>query len=96
VPFDLEFDDDLEQRRLQRLEHRLRRAQNALAGARTLYGSLREKPGSTDLQLHRALQQIDQAQRCLADIQFDLDLAEARVAAPPGHFDNEHWHELGR
>ncbi|MGC2461730.1 MAG: hypothetical protein WA446_12285 [Steroidobacteraceae bacterium] len=77
MSFDLEFDDDLAQRRLQRLEHRYRRAQNALAGARAVYGSLRELPGASALQVHRALQQVERAQRQLADIQFDIETAEA-------------------
>jgi predicted nucleic acid-binding Zn-ribbon protein len=34
MSFEMEFDDDLAQRRLQRLEHRYHHAQNALAAAR--------------------------------------------------------------
>jgi hypothetical protein len=48
MPFDLET-DDVAQRRLQRLEHRYCRAQNALAGTRAAYASLREMPGADDL-----------------------------------------------
>jgi hypothetical protein len=95
MSFDLEFEDDLEQRRLQRLEHRLRRAETALAGARSLYGALRELPNATELQRHRALQQVERAQRHLADIQFDLDLAEARVELRRGPVDHDFWNDIG-
>jgi len=96
MSFDLEFDDDLAQRRLQRLEHRLRRAQNVLAGARSAYGSLRESPAASELQLRQALLQVERAQRQLADIQFDLDFAEAQASAPRGRSDNDHWRDVGR
>jgi hypothetical protein len=82
MSFDLDFDDDLAQRRIKRLENRQWRAQTALASARTYYGSLRELPTANALQLHYALQQVERAQRDLADIQLDLDLAA--VAAKDG------------
>jgi hypothetical protein len=78
VSFDLEFDDDLAQRRMQRLEHRYRRAQNALAGAKAIYGSLREMPGAPAHELHQALLQVQQTQRYLADLQSAIELAEAQ------------------
>lgn len=95
MSFDMEFDDDLEQRRLQRLEHRLRRAKNVLAGARSVYGSLRESPGASALQVHQALLQVERAQRHLLDIQFDLELAEAQAAAPRGRSDPDQWRDAG-
>jgi chromosome segregation ATPase len=76
MSFDLELDDDLAQRRLQRLEHRYRRAQNVLAGARANYGALREVRGTSELQLHQALRRVERAQQELADIQSAIDLAE--------------------
>jgi chromosome segregation ATPase len=75
MSFDLES-DDFAQRRLQRLENRYRRAQNALAGARAVYGSLRELSGASELQLHQALQQVERAQRQLVDLQAAIELAE--------------------
>jgi hypothetical protein len=77
MSFDLELDDDLAQRRLQRLEHRYRRAQNALAAARAIYGSLREMPNARAHQLHQALLQVQQAQRYVVDLQSAIELAEA-------------------
>jgi hypothetical protein len=79
MSFDLDFDDDLAQRRLKRLENRLWCAQTALASARTYYGSLRELPTANALQLHYALQQVERAQRDLTDIQLDLELAAAEA-----------------
>lgn len=96
MSFDLEFDDDLEQRRLQRLEQRLRRAQNVLAGARGVYGSLRESPAASEVQVHQALLQVERAQRQVADIRFDLEFAEAQAAAPKGRSDTDHWRDIGR
>jgi hypothetical protein len=81
MSFDLEFDDDLAQRRLKRLQHRYWRAQTALANAGAYYGSLRELPTASALQLHHASQQVERAQGELTDIQFDLDLAAAAAEA---------------
>jgi chromosome segregation ATPase len=75
MSFDLESGDFAE-RRLQRLENRYRRAQNTLAGARAVYGSLRELSGASELQLHQALQQVERAQRQLVDLQAAIELAE--------------------
>ena len=69
-------DFDVFERRLQRLEHRFRRAQIALAGARATYGSLCELPSATALQVHLALQQVQRAQRALADLQREIELAQ--------------------
>jgi chromosome segregation ATPase len=96
MSFDMEFDDDLEQRRLQRLEQRYRRAQNALAGARAVYGSLRELPHASEIRLYQALQQVERAQRQLADIQFDIEFAEAQSAPPKGRSGSDHWKDGGR
>lgn len=78
MPFDLEAeaDDDIAQRRLQRLEHRYRRAQNTLAGAQAVYGSLREMPGVSELKLQQALRQLERARRQLVDLQTAIELAE--------------------
>lgn len=95
MSFDLEFDDDLAQRRLQRLEHRYRRAQNVLAGARALYGNLRELPAASESQLHQALLQVERAQRNLADIQFDIELAEAQGSTHRRWVDRDHWNDAG-
>jgi chromosome segregation ATPase len=76
MSFDLEMDDDLAQRRLQRLEHRYRRAQNVLAGAQANYGSLREARGVGEVQLQQALRRVQRAQQELADIHSAIELAE--------------------
>ena len=94
MSFELEFDDDLSQRRLQRLEQRLRRAQNVLAGARALYGSLRESRGAGECQLHQALLQVERAQRTVTDILFDIQLAEAQ-ATPVKRATVDRWDGFG-
>ena len=96
MSFDLEFDDDLAQRRLQRLENRYRRAQNLLAGARAAYGTLRELPAASELQLHQAMLQVERAQRNLTDIQLDIELAEAQASTHRGWADHDHWNDTGR
>ena len=73
---EMQFDDDLAQRRLQRLEHRYRRAQNALAGAGAVYESLREVPGASELQLRQALERAERAQQVLLQIQRAIELFE--------------------
>ena len=78
MSFDMESDDDFARRRLQRLEHRYRRAQNVLAGARAAYGSLRELPGAGELQLRQALQRVERAQELLTDIQTTIEFWEDR------------------
>ena len=67
--------------RLERLEYRYRRAQNALAGARALYGALRESPRASTVQLHHALRRVEEAQRYLIDLQSAIELAEEQTAA---------------
>ena len=79
MPFDMEFDDDLVQRRLQRLEQRYQRAQTALAGAQSQYGSLRGAAHTSAQQLHEAQLRVERARRDLDDIQFDLELAELKA-----------------
>jgi hypothetical protein len=76
MSFDLEPDDDLAQRRLQRLEHRYRRAQDALAGAQAVYAALREVAGVGDLKSQQALKLVERAQRQLVDLQSAIELAE--------------------
>jgi hypothetical protein len=76
MSFDLDFEADLAQRRVKRLEHRRWRAQTALASARAYYGSLRELPCASAVQLHHALQQVERALCQLADLQLALDLAQ--------------------
>ena len=77
------IDDALEaaEIRLHRLEYRYRRAQNALAGARALYGALRETPGATAVQLHYAWRRVEEAQRYLFDLQSAVELSEERSSA---------------
>jgi len=79
MSFDLELDDDLAQRRLQRLEHRYRRAQNVLAGARAHYGSLGTVQGVSEFKLRQAQQRVDRAQQELADIQSAIELMEQQA-----------------
>ena len=76
MSFDMELDDDFAHRRLQRLEHRYRRAQNVLTGAKAVFESLREVPGVSDLQLRQALQRAERAQQDLVDIQRAIELCE--------------------
>jgi hypothetical protein len=76
MSFDLRPEEDFAQRRLQRLEHRYRRAHNALAGARAVHASLRELPGVSDQKLEQALELVERAQRHLADLQDAIELAE--------------------
>jgi hypothetical protein len=73
---DMELDDDVSQRRLQRLEHRYRRAQNALTGASAVYESLREVPGASELQLRQAAERFELAQQVVLDIQRAIELYE--------------------
>ncbi len=79
--FDPRPDEDFAQRRLQRLEHRYRRAHNAIAGARAVHASLRELPGVSALKLQQALELVERAQRQLADLQDAIDLAEEQDQA---------------
>jgi hypothetical protein len=78
MSLDLQSGDDVAERRLQRLEHRFRRAQNALAGARAIYGALREMPSAKAHQLQHALLQVQQAQQYLVDLQHAIELAETQ------------------
>lgn len=95
MPFEMEFDDDLAQRRLQRLEHRFRRAQNALAAARAEYGALCQPSPASEIRLYRALQNVERAERFVADIRFDMDILEAQAATPRPP-PNDHWRNFGR
>ena len=76
MPFDMELDEDLNERRLRRLELRYRSAQSALAEARAQYGSMAEMPGSTDLQRHQAELRMHRASRQMLDIQKAIDQLE--------------------
>jgi hypothetical protein len=60
---DLQTQDDFTQRRLQRLELGHRRAHFVLAGAQTVYDSLRAMPGADEPRLCQALQRVEQAQQ---------------------------------
>jgi len=95
MPFDLELDDDLAQRRLQRLEQRCRQIQEALVVLRQRYARLRQSPQAGPAERLQALLQFEQAQRQLVETQFDLEQAAARAATPrlPGRCD---WRDLGR
>jgi chromosome segregation ATPase len=65
---------------LQRLEYRYRRAQNALAGARTIQAALRENTRTSALKLQQAARQVEEAQRYLIDLQSAIDRAEDQVS----------------
>jgi hypothetical protein len=93
MPFDLEFEDDLGQRRLRRLEQRCRRARETLADARAAYGTLLELPNASETQRYQALRQVEIAQQRLADIQFDIELALALAATPPRP-DTDYWRDV--
>jgi hypothetical protein len=95
MSFEMEFDDDLAQRRLQRLEHRYRHAQNALAAARAEYGSLRQSSVADEIRLYQALQRVERAERLVADIRFDIEFLEAQAAMPRPP-DKDHWRDVGR
>lgn len=79
MSFDLELEDDLAQRRLQRLEHRYRRAHNVLAGARANYGSLREVRGVGEIQLQQALRRVERAQQELAAVESAIELVQQQT-----------------
>jgi hypothetical protein len=95
MSFEMEFDDDLAQRRLQRLELRFHRAQNALAAARAEYGLLCQPSVASDSRVHQALKKVERAERQVADIRFDIEFIEAQAARPRPP-DNDHWRDVGR
>ena len=76
MPFDMELDEDVSERRLRRLELRYRSAQSALAEARAQYASMTEMPGTTDLQRHQAELRVQRASRQMLDIQKAIDQLE--------------------
>jgi hypothetical protein len=76
MSFDMTHDGSVGERRMQRLQHRYRRAQNALAGARAVYAALREMPGARTHQVHQAWLQVQQAQQYLSDLQASIELEE--------------------
>jgi FtsZ-binding cell division protein ZapB len=95
MPFDLEFDDDLAQRRLQGLEQRCQQIQQALEALRQRYTRLRQSPQAGPAERLQALLQFEQAQRRLVEVQFDLEQAAARAATPrlPASADwRDLWH----
>jgi len=73
---DLPGHDDYMQRRLERLELRLRRARFILAGAQAAYQSLREMPAASELQRRQAQYRLEQAQEQLVDIQSTIEFLE--------------------
>jgi hypothetical protein len=76
MPFGLHPQDEFTQRRLQRLELRYRRAQFVLAGAQTVYESMRTRPHADPLRLDQARQRIERAQESLLDIQSIIEYLE--------------------
>ncbi|HEX2791135.1 MAG TPA: hypothetical protein VHN17_11950 [Steroidobacteraceae bacterium] len=76
MPIDQQNQDDFTQRRLQRLELRYRRAQFVLAGAQTVYESLRAMPDADELRLRQTLQRVEQARELLLDIQCTIEYLE--------------------
>ena len=95
MSFEMEFDDDLAQRRLQRLEHRYHHAQNALAAARAECGLLCQPSIASELRVHQALRQVERAERLVADIRFDIEFLQAQASRPRPP-DNDHWRDVGR
>ncbi len=79
MSFDVTLDGSVGERRMERLQNRYRRAQNALAGARAVYAALREAPGARSHQLHQAWLQVQQAQLYLADLQAAIELEEEQL-----------------
>lgn len=59
---------DIAERRLQRLEHRYRCAQNAAVAASALYSALRDAPNASAAKLRYAERQMHEAQRYLKDL----------------------------
>lgn len=82
MPFDMEIDDDFEQRRLQRLEQRFRRAQFVLIGAQAAFASLRSMPGVNPLQLLHGAEKVQRAQQQLIDAQSAIEFLEDERATP--------------
>lgn len=76
MSFDPRSDEDFAQWRLQRLEHRYRRAQNVLTGALAVHAALRELPSVSNQKLQQALELVERAQQQLADLQIAIELAE--------------------
>lgn len=76
MPVDQQNKDDFTQRRLQRLELRYRRAQFVLAGAQSVFDSLRALPVVDELRLHQAQQRVEQTQELLVDIQCTIEYLE--------------------
>jgi hypothetical protein len=72
---------DIDERRMQRLEQRYRRAQFILIGARARLIAVRESPFATELQIVLALQLLQLAQRRLDDIIGELEALEERDSA---------------
>ena len=72
---------DVAERHLQRLEHRYRRAQCALAAAKALYTGLRENPSTHSTHLHQAQHSVEEAERYLGDLRSAIERAEEQTAA---------------
>ncbi|HVO07393.1 MAG TPA: hypothetical protein VMT83_11445 [Burkholderiaceae bacterium] len=62
--------------RVQQLERRYRRVQNALTSATASHEALRELPASSERQLERARLQVQTLQRQLAQVLESLERAE--------------------
>lgn len=77
----LDSDDEVVQRRLQRLEGKYRRAQILLAGVQAIQASLQELPTAEERRKHAAIQQVQAARQTLLDIQTAIDQLEDQVSA---------------
>lgn len=95
MPEDPAFDADLAERRLQRLERRYRRAQDILAGARAVYASLRETPGTSQARLHQAMIEEDRARRYVNDLLLDIETVEMQVDALAPGSTRDRWDGFG-
>jgi len=62
--------------RIQQLERRYRRVQDALTSATASHEALRDSPGSSERQLERARLQVQTLQRQLAQVLESLEKAE--------------------
>jgi hypothetical protein len=71
---------DVAERHLQRLEHRCRRAQGALAAARSLYVGLRGNPSTPPTRLHQAQRSVEEAERYLGDLRSAIERAQEQTA----------------
>ena len=69
--------------RLQRLERRYRRIQNALVSATASHEAMREEAGSSERQLERSRLQVEALQRQLSEVLESLERAEDQEDSSP-------------